>query len=125
MLRYTTYRSIYEGQFQEEPHNQTNLWDRTAELIKTRGGKLLIVMLILVSGWTGAFSVFAGGVEKPTAEKTVIVQPGDSLWSIAAAHKPEKMDTRAYISSIREVNGLKGPDIQAGDVLSLPLWSGN
>lgn len=122
MLRFTTYRSIYEGQVQEQVHSQNNLWVRTVEFMKTRLGKFLIVALIFVLGWTGAFSVFAGELEKPIASKNVIVQYGDSLWSIAAAHKPGKMDTRAYISSIREVNGLKGPDIQAGDVLSLPLW---
>lgn len=123
MLRYTTYRSIYEGQFQEETHSQASLWNRTVELIKSRGvGKLMLILLIVVLGCTGAFSVFAGGLEKPTAEKNIIVQPGDSLWSIAAAHKPKKMDTRVYISSIREVNELNGPEIQAGDVLSLPLW---
>ncbi|MFC7680020.1 LysM peptidoglycan-binding domain-containing protein [Paenibacillus sp. GCM10028914] len=122
MMRYTTYRSIYEGQFQEEGHKENTLWERTVEWMKTRVGKMMLVILIFVSGWTGAFSVFAGGLEKPIAEKNVIVQPGDSLWSIAATYKPEKMDTRAYISSISEANGLKGPEIQAGDVLSLPLW---
>ncbi|WP_054955793.1 LysM peptidoglycan-binding domain-containing protein [Paenibacillus dakarensis] len=121
-MRYTTYRSIYEGQTQEETHIQNTLWNRTIELMKTGIGRFILVILILVSGWTGAFSVFAGGLEKPVAEKNVIVQPGDSLWSIAAANKPDDMDTRKYISSISKFNELKGPDIQAGDVLALPVW---
>lgn len=120
-MRFTTYRSIYEGQYQEE-HIERTFWDRTIEFMKTRMGKVTLVILIFVSGWTGAVSVFAGGLDKPVAEKNVIVQPGDSLWGIAATHKPKEMDTRVYISSIREINGLNGPDIQAGDVLSLPLW---
>lgn len=122
MLRYSTYRSIYEGQIQEESHSQSSIWNRTIELIKALAGKWMIILMIVVIGCTGAFSVFAGELEQPKAEKNVIVQSGDSLWSIAAAHKPKKMDTRVYISSIREFNELKGLDIQAGDVLSLPLW---
>ncbi|WP_234032762.1 LysM peptidoglycan-binding domain-containing protein [Paenibacillus faecalis] len=122
MLRYTTYRSIYEEPLQEETHNQVSLWHRIIDGIQTRAGKSLLILMIVVLGCTGAFSVFAGEVEEPRAEKNVIIQPGDSLWSIAVAHKPEKMDTRVYISSIREANELKGLDIQAGDVLSLPLW---
>lgn len=122
MLRYSTYRSIYEEQAPEETAREVSLSNSFSNLVKTRIGKLAVVLTIFLMGWTGAFSVFAGGTDKPKSEKLVIVQSGDSLWSIASAHKPKNIDTRSFIATISENNNLNGPDIQAGDVLSLPEW---
>ena len=83
--------------------------------------KLLFILLIVASFGQG-HTLFLLGMDKPTGEKQVIVQYGDSLWRIASLHKPADMDTRVYLDSIRRMNGLKGPDIQAGEVLSLPVW---
>lgn len=123
MLKYSTYRSIYEN-MPTEKDSGSEAWIHQikSKIVSLPLTKLLIILLIVVFGWTGAYSVFAGGTEEPTGEKQVIVQSGDSLWKIASVHKPENVDIRVYIDTIRRNNGLKGPDIQAGDVLSLPVW---
>src|SRR6266851_5745231 len=46
----------------------------------------------------------------------VTVQPGDTLWGIAAAGHPNS-DVRARVDTIMRLNGLKDPVIQPGDHL--------
>lgn len=123
MLRYSTYRSIYENApvLTEKP-TRTAIQSLKSAINSIPLFRLVMILFIAASFWTGAFSVFAGGMDKPKGEKQVIVQYGDSLWRIASLHKPEEMDTRVYMDSIRRMNGLRGPDIQAGEVLSLPIW---
>ena len=50
---------------------------------------------------------------------TVVVQPGDTLWAIAAARFPGD-DVRVRIDQIERLNGLHSPQIDVGEVLQLP-----
>ncbi len=50
---------------------------------------------------------------------TVVVQPGDTLWSIAAARYPGD-DVRIRVQDIEQANGLAGPTIEVGQSLKLP-----
>ena len=49
----------------------------------------------------------------------VVVEPGDTLWSIAAAHYPDD-DVRNRVQDIEQANGLAGPTIEVGQSLKLP-----
>jgi LysM repeat protein len=55
----------------------------------------------------------------PHLDSTVVVQPGDTLWAIAAAHYPAD-DVRARVADIERANGLQGPVIEVGETLRLP-----
>jgi nucleoid-associated protein YgaU len=55
----------------------------------------------------------------PHADLTIVVQPGDTLWAIAAAHYPSD-DVRARVSDIERANGLQSPAIEVGETLRLP-----
>src|SRR3989442_1171011 len=59
--------------------------------------------------------VAQGGV----ASETVVVQPGDTIWTIAAQHYPGD-DTRARVDEIERLNNLSSPAIEAGGGLPLP-----
>ncbi|WP_299959690.1 LysM peptidoglycan-binding domain-containing protein [uncultured Modestobacter sp.] len=50
---------------------------------------------------------------------TVVVQPGDSLWSIAREVAPEE-DPRAVVDAIVELNGLDSVGLLPGAELQLP-----
>jgi nucleoid-associated protein YgaU len=50
---------------------------------------------------------------------SVVVQPGDTLWSIARSVADDR-DVREVIHSIRQANGLESGDIAPGQVLQLP-----
>jgi LysM repeat protein len=53
------------------------------------------------------------------AAATVVVQPGDTLWTIAAARYPAD-DTRARVDEIERMNNLSSPVIAVGETLRLP-----
>ena len=50
---------------------------------------------------------------------TVVVEPGDTLWSIASEHYPAD-DVRVRVDDIEQANGLDGPTIGVGQSLRLP-----
>jgi LysM repeat protein len=80
-------------------------------------GRLAAVMLLALSVSLGLAVVAHGGTA--SQDPTVVVQPGDSLWSIAAQRYPSD-DVRARVDDIEQANGLKGPVIEAGEILKLP-----
>ena len=53
------------------------------------------------------------------AAATVVVQPGDTLWTIAADRYPGD-DTRIRIDEIERLNNLASPVIVVGETLRLP-----
>lgn len=88
----------------------------------------VIVFLIVLFGTT--LSVYATysrqEVEETTAQehkyvKSILIQSGDTLWSIAERFADEEhyRNHFEYIEEIRQVNGLKTDKIQAGNYLMI------
>ena len=77
---------------------------------------LLVLGLVVLAGWLAARVAFGGG---PEDHQTVVVQPGDSLWSIASARYPGA-DPRERVDAIEQLNHLGGPTIVPGETLELP-----
>ena len=92
----------------------------------TRRARRLGVVLGLTVGvalgsWVG--SAVAGGDEsglRLAGESSVVVHPGDTLWSIAAGVAGEGDDVRGVIADIRELNDLADAVVVPGQVLVLP-----
>jgi nucleoid-associated protein YgaU len=82
-----------------------------------RAGRIGAV-LGLVVGVSASLAVVAHGGTSPVVT-TVVVQPGDTIWSIAVARYPTD-DIRARVDDIERANGLNGPSIEAGETLRLP-----
>ncbi|HKB18934.1 MAG TPA: LysM peptidoglycan-binding domain-containing protein [Candidatus Dormibacteraeota bacterium] len=86
------------------------------------GGPRAVRRAIVVAGAVIAISlglaVAAHGGSAP-AYTTVVVQPGDTLWGIAAEHYPAD-DVRIRVQDIEHANGLPGPSIAVGQTLRLP-----
>jgi LysM repeat protein len=80
-------------------------------------GRLAAVMLLALSVSLGLAVVAHGGTAVQDA--TVVVQPGDTLWSIAAQRYPSD-DVRARVDGIERANGMQSPAIEAGEILKLP-----
>ena len=91
-------------------------WTSQASGFRHLGRWLLAVLLAGLAGWMLA-RVALGGT--PPEYTTVVVQPGDTLWSIAAAHYPAA-DPREEVLAIEALNGLSGPQIAPGQTLELP-----
>jgi nucleoid-associated protein YgaU len=82
-----------------------------------RAGRIAAI-LGLVVGVSVSLAVVAHGGTAPVVT-TVVVQPGDTIWSIAVARYPAD-DIRARVDDIERANGLTGPRIEAGETLRLP-----
>jgi len=79
--------------------------------------RLAVVTLLALSVSLGFAVVAHGGT--PPVDTIVVVQPGDTLWSIAAQRYPSD-DVRARVQDIERANALQSPLIQAGETLHLP-----
>lgn len=79
--------------------------------------RLLAAAAAVVLAGLGLAVVAHGGQPRPAT--TVVVAPGDTLWSIAAAHYPAD-DVRGRVQDIEDLNGLAGPQIHPGQTLELP-----
>ena len=77
-----------------------------------------VAVLGAVCAVTLGFAVVAHG-GSPRADTTVVVQPGDTLWSIAAQHYPSD-DVRVRVDDIERANSLQDPIIEVGQTLHLP-----
>lgn len=57
----------------------------------------------------------------PQHYATVVVHPGDTLWSIASAHTASTSDVQDTIDRITEVNHLSTASIEPGQRLRVPM----
>lgn len=84
----------------------------------------LLATTLLVLGLAGRA---LGGSSRPdegTPRPHVLIEPGDTLWSIARARVGPEGDPRPYIQELRELNGLEISALEVGDRLSLPSLGG-
>lgn len=89
----------------------------------TRRGRAVVLALLIVVASTCSAVLFttASRAERPPAgpPPTLVVQPGDTLWDIAARVKPSR-DGHAMVAELIELNDLSGYSITPGEVLILP-----
>jgi LysM repeat protein len=87
----------------------------------TRRGRLVVLGLALVSGaLVIALAAPGSGAADPAGPApVVVVEPGDTLWSVVERHVPTR-DPIATIEEIRRLNGLPDYTVHAGQHLTLP-----
>jgi LysM repeat protein len=86
-----------------------------------RGQLVLLALLVVLTGLVGVLVAASTGEAAAPAgpAPAVVVQPGDTLWSIAARYAPGP-DPFGTIERIRQLNGLDGYTVHAGQKLVLP-----
>lgn len=91
----------------------------------TTRGRVVVVALLVAPLLIAISLLFRSQVDAssdpttPQPYPVIVVQPGDTLWTIAGRIAPDR-DPRAVIHQIREINGLSGASIQAGERLAVP-----
>ncbi|CAG7598040.1 LysM peptidoglycan-binding domain-containing protein [Leucobacter soli] len=110
----------------------TDVRDRTRLRITRRGRVVLgLLIALLVAGLVAAAALFgatraaasdaAGGADFGNVDfGYVVVQSGDSLWSVATTLDPSS-DPRDVIADIVRLNQLESSDVQAGQAIAVPL----
>lgn len=90
-----------------------------AVVSKKRGLSLgFLCLLVVLIGFNVFWSNEAYG---SGGDKLVIVQPGDTLWSIASKNYKGE-NTQEAIYNIKKANGLKSSNLQIGTELRLPTF---
>jgi hypothetical protein len=84
-----------------------------------RGRRVVLTFLVLVVTFLGVMVAKTGRAADTTPLPVKVVQSGDTLWSIAGDCAPRR-DRAATIEDIRELNGLEGYTVHAGQRLTLP-----
>ena len=87
-----------------------------------RGRVVVLIFLALVASLASAVlfttASHADG-PAPGPAPTIVVQPDDTLWGIASREIP-KRNNQDGVDELRRLNGLRTPDLQPGQVLTLP-----
>jgi LysM repeat protein len=81
---------------------------------RRRGWGRVLVLAAALMLVTGRLAYGSG----PVPSDRVVVAPGDTLWSIAAAHYPG--DPRPHVEAILQANRLQTPLLAPGQALQLP-----
>jgi LysM repeat protein len=94
-----------------------------APLRLTRRGRLVVFafLVLLASAASAVLLATASRASAPDvgAPPTVVVQPHETLWSIAARTAPRR-DPYAAVAEIRRLNGLRDSVVYPGETLVLP-----
>jgi hypothetical protein len=97
-----------------------------APLRLTRRGRLVLLaaLLVLLTGFVGLVAVpglaaSASGGGAAALAPAVVVQPGDTLWSIAQRHAPGQ-DPFDVVDEIRRLNRITDYTVHPGQRLALP-----
>ena len=88
---------------------------RARKLRRQRSAALIVVMAAHV-----AFSKTSSD-EVSRSVVSVVVQEGDTLWSIAKEYKPEGYDIRKYVYEVSANNGIKDGNIVCGQTIFVPV----
>jgi hypothetical protein len=94
-----------------------------APLRLTRRGVVVLASLVgllaaalIGLAWASAPSSASSGRSAISVPAIVTVQPGDSLWTIAARVAPQT-DPRAEVAHLQQLNHLPGVELQPGQLL--------
>ncbi len=78
---------------------------------------LAALSLMVTLPTLSSMHLYAASAQRYT---TVMVQPGDTLWSIASAHTGSNADIQETIDRISEANHLQAASLQPGERLRIP-----
>lgn len=88
----------------------------------TRRGRAVVVALALVlaAAVFGLGARAAAGAPSDVTFDRYVVQPGDTLWDIAAVSRGASESVGAQVRELVRVNGLSGDQVVAGEELVVP-----
>ena len=91
----------------------------------TRRGRRFVLALALcgagaLGGWMAPYVGGGDGGLRLAGGSSVVVESGDTVWSIAGEVAGNEQDVRVVVDAIEELNDLEGSAVVPGQVLQLP-----
>ena len=90
---------------------------------------LMIVSICMITIGSVAFgSIFsaakdsASNIQEYKYYKSIVIEKGDSLWSIAKQYNHESLNNHDYVKELKELNGLTSETIHAGQHLLITYY---
>lgn len=93
---------------------------RARKLRRQRSTALMILVITVIMAAHAAFSKQDASVDGYNVV-SVVVEPGDTLWSIAKEYKPKGTDIREFVYEISANNGIKDCNIICGQTIFVPV----
>jgi len=100
--------------------------------VKEAAKKKLIFLLVTVFAitvgsiiWGSTFSAAQANAEEESQikyYKSIMIQGGETLWSIAEEYKCEDESIQEYIENLKELNGIKSDTIHQGQHLVIAYY---
>lgn len=119
---------VFRGKASVPEGGKASVPEASAPLRLTRRGRAVVAgmaMILVGASWLPAAGAAraAGGTAPPGRDgrsaRQVVVEPGETLWSIAKDAAPGT-DTRIIVRQMMQLNDLSGPRIMPGEHLLVP-----
>lgn len=81
--------------------------------------KMIVITVFLLLSLTIVFAINSQG-SKVIEYQQIVVEQGDTLWSIASRYNQENQDTRRIINQIKRINKLDDVILQPGQTIRVP-----
>lgn len=85
----------------------------------------LFILVLVFTVTVAIYGLFGSGNAEAASLRTyaqVVVQPSDTLWSIASSYNSGYGDIREIVHDIYEINDLESGNIHPGDVVFVPVY---
>ena len=101
---------------------------RRRQVLKQKLALVIVALFVITIGSVGFGSFFSSAkVAKSDVPEykyytSIIIEEGDSLWSIANEYNHSNVDIHEYVKELKELNGLTSETIQAGQHLLIAYY---
>ena len=86
---------------------------------KFKFARFICILAALVIGTTYVAHTSQNDWLNDYTTTTVVVQYGDTLWTIADDYVSDDIDIRDYIYEVRKLNNMTSANVYAGDVITI------
>lgn len=84
---------------------------------------ILICVLIIAFAASTIIGLNKASAATVNTYRQVVIQTNDTLWNIAEEYCSDDIDIRDYILDVCEINDIYVNNLQAGDVIFVPIYS--
>ena len=111
-----------------QERKRRNEMKRRKQVAKQKMVLLLATVFVITIGSVVFGSIFSSAknpdedIQRYKYYKSIVIEQGDSLWSIAQEYKSNDVTTKEYVEELKELNALKSENIREGQHLMVAYY---